>query len=99
MRTVGRRFVLGATTVAAIVISAVTTRTAVSQSSATLQSDQASYTPGSTATLTGAGFQPLESIQLAISIDQPVTGLHIGDASLGPLSADDGGGFVATYEV
>src|SRR5437867_4869975 len=69
------------------------------QSIASLHSDKASYTPGETATLTGAGFQPLEAIQLSVSIDQPVSGLHVGDSSWDPFSADADGGFAVEYTV
>src|SRR5881409_462319 len=69
------------------------------QSIPSLHSDKASYTPGETATLTGAGFQPLEPIQLSVSIDQPVTGLHVGDSNVDPFGADASGGFVTEYEV
>jgi hypothetical protein len=66
---------------------------------ASLRSDKATYSPGETATLTGEGFQGLEPIQLDISIDEPVTGTHVGDSRLTPFAADANGGFAAAYVV
>src|SRR5688572_15603973 len=73
---------------------ALTMRTALTQEQhAVLESDAAEYAPGETATLTGRGFQSLEPIQLGISIEQPVTGTHVGTAALDPFEADADGNF------
>src|SRR6185436_5352875 len=96
MSTLRRFGIQSLTLLAVIALGAGTTRT---QSSASLLSDRASYAPGDTAILTGAGFQAFEPILLTISIDQPVTGAHIGDSSLEPFDTDAAGGFVTEYTV
>ncbi len=83
-----RRWTLVAIIVAGIALGVLATRPALTQEQTTsapasLQSDKADYEPGETATLTGAGFQALEPIQLDVSIDAPVTG---EDASLVPIT-------------
>src|SRR5437867_6241245 len=101
MMTIRRRSVLWVAGVATLVMGAFTIRTALTDgpSGSSIQSNRGDYAPGEIATLSGGGFQPLESIRLGVSIDQPVTGLHVGDASLDPLSADADGGFVTEYEI
>jgi len=51
----------------------------LAQSVPTLTTDKADYAPGEIAILVGSGFQPDEPIDLSIAIDDPETGLHIGD--------------------
>src|SRR5437867_5468158 len=92
IRTIANIFVIGI--LASIIFAAPSQAQSIS-----LHSDKASYTPGETAILTGAGFQPLEAIQLSVSIDQPVTGLHVGDSSWDPFSADASGGFAGEYTI
>ncbi len=96
-----RILVLTAAGISAIALHAFVARTALTQAqlSPSLESDKADYTPGETASLTGTGFEPSESIGLSVSIDQPITGRHIGDSNWAPFNASDAGGFVAEYVV
>ena len=65
MRPFRRLWALGLIALTVVAFAAFTTRTALTQSSASLQSDTSDYAPGDTAILTGAGFQPLEVIEHA----------------------------------
>src|SRR5258706_1892879 len=70
------------------------------QGTATLSSDQTDYAPGSTATLTGSGFQAGETVTLQVLHDP--TG---GDDATSPahqpwtVAADSSGNFVTTWQV
>lgn len=83
MKSLRRILFLSAAAALAIAFWVLPSRKALTeeQPNPSLTSDKADYEPGEIATLTGAGFQPQESIQLSLSIDQPVTGLHIGDSN------------------
>jgi hypothetical protein len=101
METTSYRRSLIGVAIAIVALSALVARTQPSnaESATSLHADKPGYTAGETATLTGEGFQPLEAIELHVAIEQPVTGAQVGETSLNPVSADDGGGFAAEYVV
>lgn len=66
---------------------------------ATLTSDRDDYLPGETAVLTGTGFEPGELVDLSISIEDLVSGEHVGDYAFTQINADQQGGFVVDYLV
>lgn len=72
---------------------------AAAQTVPTLTSDRDDYAPGEIAVLMGAGFLPYEQVDLSISIDDPVTGLHIGDYDWTVEQADADGNFVTFYVI
>jgi hypothetical protein len=61
--------------------------------------DRPDYAPGEIALIGGAGFFPNEPMTLSISIDDPETGLHIGDWDWTDGYADMYGGFETSYTV
>ena len=65
---------------------------------ATLTSDQADYQPGTTATLTGAGFEAGESVRLQVLHDDGTPGTG-ADHDPWYVDADASGGFVTTWHV
>ena len=69
-------------------------------SQATLTSDSADYHPGSTATLTGTGFQPGETVKMQVLHADYQPGDSIGaDHEPWYVTADSAGGFVTTWHV
>ncbi len=84
---------------AAVVMGLLLAMPAVAQEGAVLVSDKDDYAPGEVAILAGSGFLPGEAIDLSIAINDPVSGVLIGDYDWAEFSADGEGSFVATYTV
>lgn len=84
---------------AAVVMGLLLAMPAVAQEGAVLVSDKDDYAPGEVAILAGSGFLPGEAIDLSIAINDPVSGVLIGDYDWAEFSADGEGSFVAAYTV
>ncbi|HKQ46627.1 MAG TPA: PxKF domain-containing protein [Phycisphaerae bacterium] len=59
--------------------------------------DKPDYAPGEIATLAGCGFWADEPIDISVSIDDPITGAHIGDYDWNVEFTDANGAFSTQY--
>lgn len=69
------------------------------QTNPTLTTDRQDYLPGETAILMGAGFQPGETVDVSIAIDDDFNNVHVGDYDWMVELADDSGDFMTFWTV
>jgi hypothetical protein len=69
------------------------------QSTPTLLTDRDDYLPGDTVILVGYGFQPGETVDISIAIDDDANNVHIGDYDWMVELADDTGDFTTFWTV
>lgn len=72
---------------------------AQAQTDPSLVTDQQNYLPGDTVILMGAGFQPGETVDVSIAIDDDANNVHIGDYDWMVELANDSGEFTTFWTV
>lgn len=65
----------------------------------TLETDRQNYLPGETVVLIGSGFEPGETVDVSIAIDDDENNIHIGDYDWMVELADDSGDFITFWTV
>lgn len=69
------------------------------QTAPSLSSDRDNYLPGDTVVLVGYGFQPGETVDVSIAIEDEANNIHVGDYDWMVELADDTGDFTTVWTV